>query len=258
MTCQRKDCWWLADRRDPVPLEPLAWCEREKTDPKYGVITSTDFEQALVEGDRITVWGYWATADSTRVQSVHVWSALVSADRSIALLRALSTAKDNRAYVIPSSGCDHQIDGGGFVLKGWIEDRDPEAGLDGKDIWSGGVHFPPCAPAEEIVNLMRLETDSDKRVWRDETKELVMCSQVWGKLQVGNENHDSEDGERLQASVGFIKDMLRKLDHDLIVEVRIERRGRRWSYESRKDDDERISETTGLYVFKRNGRVITI
>ena len=54
----RRDGWWLADRRDPAPLESLAWCERAKTDPKYGVITSTDFQQALVEGDRITVWAY--------------------------------------------------------------------------------------------------------------------------------------------------------------------------------------------------------
>ena len=254
----RRDGWWLADRRDPVPFEPLAWSEREKTDPRYGVTTSTDFEQALVEADRITVWGYWSTTDSARVQSVHVWSALVSADRSMALLRALSTAKDNRAYAIPSSGGDLQIARGGFVLKGWIESRDPESGLDEKDIWSGGVRFPPHAPAEEIVDLMTLETDSDKRVWRDKTQRPVMCSQVWGQLQANNDNYDTEHGERLQASHGFITDMLRKLALDLIVEVRIERRGRRWGYESQKDDDERIPETTRLYVFKSNGSVITL
>ena len=99
----------------------------------------------------------------------------MSTDRSMALLRALSTAKDNRAYVIPSSGGDRQIGRGGFVLKGWIESRDPESGLDGKDIWSGGVRFPPHAPADEIVDLMTLETDSDKRVWRDKTQRAVMC-----------------------------------------------------------------------------------
>ena len=254
----RKDGWWLADRRDPVPLEPLAWCERKQTDPEYGLITTTDFKQALMEGDRVTVWGYWSTADSTRVQSVHVWSAVVSADRSMALLRALSTAKDNRAYVIPSSGGYRQIDRGGFVLKGWIEDRDPDGGLDEKDTWSGGVRFPPHAPAAEIVDLMTLETDSDKRAWRDETKTPVMCSQVWGHLQVRNDDHDSDHGERLQTSLAFIKNMLQTLGYDLIVEVRIERRGRRWSYEAREDDDERIPETTRLYVFKSNGRVITL
>ena len=254
----RKDGWWLADRRDPVPLEPLAWCERKKTDPKYSVITSTDFEQALFEGDRITVWGYWSTVDSTRVQSAHVWGALVSADRSMALLRALSTAKDNRAYVIPRSGGDRDIDRGGFLLKGWIEARDPESGLDEKDPWSGGVRFPPRAPAKEIIALMSLETDSDKRIWLDQMKAPVMFSQAWGQLQSGNQKHDSDHGERLQASRGFVEAMLKKLGHDLIVEVRIERRGRRGSFESREDDNERIPETTKLYVFKSSGRVITL
>ncbi len=254
----RKDGRWLADRRDPVPLGPPAWCEREKTDPKYGVITSTDFEQALVEGDHITVWGYWSAVDSTRVQRAHVWSALVSADKSMALLRALSTAKDNRAYVIPSAGGTHQIDRHGFLLKGWIEDRDPQSGLDEKDIWSGGVSFPPRTPAKEIADLMSLETDSDKRIWYDEVSRPVMLSQLWGQLQVGNENYDFDHGQRLQASRGFIDTMLRKLGQDLIVEVRIERRGRRWSYESREDDNERISETTKLYVFESGGRVTTL
>ena len=85
-----------------------------------------------------------------------------------------------------------------------------------------------------------------------------MCSQVWGQLQANNDNYDTEHGERLQASHGFITDMLRKLALDLIVEVRIERGARRWRYESQKDDDERIPETTRLYVFKSNGSVITL
>ena len=254
----RNDGRWLADRRDPVPLEPSSWCEREKTDPKYGIITSTDFEQALIEGDRITVWGYWSTLDSARVQKVHVWSALVSADKSMALLRALSTAKDNRAYVIPSAGADHEIDRGGFLLKGWIESRDPQSGLDEKDMWSGGVRFPPRAPAKAIATLMSLETDSDQRTWCDEMKRPVMFSQIWGQLQVGNEDYDFDHGEKLQASRDFIDSMLRKLGHNLVIEVRIERRRRRWSHESREEDDERISETTKLYVFESSGRVTTL
>ena len=254
----RKDGRWLSDRRDPGPLRPLAWCEREKTDPQYGIVTSTDFGQALTERDRIAVWGHWSTVDSSRVQTAHVWSALVSADKSMALLRALRTARDNRAYAIPSVGGYHEIDRGGFLLKGWISNRDPQSGLDGKDTWSGGVVFPPHAPAKEIADPMSLKSDADQRIWCDDTKRPVMFSQVWGQLQGGYENYDVDHGERLQASRGFIDTMLKKLGHALIVEVRIERRRRRWGHETREDDNERVSETTRLYVFESSGTVTTL
>ena len=254
----RTDGRWLADRRDPAPLERPVWCELEKGDPEYDVVTTCDFHQALVQGDHMSVWGDWSTADSARVQSVHVRSALVSPARSMSLLRALSTAKDARAYLIPSSDADKQIDRGGFVLKGWIEDRLCDDRLDGKDKWSGGVRYPPPVPAAEIVGLMALETDSDRRVWYDEAKTPLLCSQIWGRLKSGSEDHDPERGERLLASLDFVKNMLSKIELDLIVEVQIERRGRRWSYEARKDDDERIPKKTRLYVIKSDGHFITL
>lgn len=254
----RNDGRWLADRRDPAPLERLAWCEREKADPEYRAITKCDFNQALVMGDQMSVWGDWSSADSARVQSVHVRSALVSSDRSMALLGALSTAKDARAYLIPSSDGDLQIDQSGFVLKGWIEDHLHDSGLDGKDKWSGGVRYPPPVPAAEIVELMALETDSDMRVWYDQEKITVMRSEVWGRLETRNENRDPDRGERLIASFEFVKEVLRRLDLDLIVEVQIKRRGRRWSYETRKDDDEEIPKKTRLYIIKSDGHIITL
>ena len=254
----RSDGRWLADRRDPAPLERPAWCEREKDDSEYGVVTMRDFDQALMQGDLLNVWGHWSTVNSARVQEVYVWSALVSPDRSIALLRALTTAENARDYRIPCSDDDREIDQGGFVLKGWIESRDRDSGLDRKDRWSGGVRYPPPAPAMEIVELMALGTDSDERVWCDEAKTPVMRSQVWGNLETERDDRDDERGERLFASIDFVKEVLINLDRDLIVEVQIGRRGQRWRYEAREDDDERIPERTRLYVVKRDGHFITL
>ncbi len=254
----RDDGRWLADRRDAAPRERPAWCEREKDHPEYGVVTTGDFDQAFVQGNRMNVWGNWSTVNSARVQEVYVSSALVSRDRSMALLRALSTAENARDYRIPCSDDDLEIDQGGFVLKGWIEYRDRDSGLDRKDRWSGGVRYPPPAPAIEIVELMGLGTDSDERVWRDEAKTPVMRSQTWGNLETERDDRDDERGERLLASIDFVKEVLRSLDRDLIVEVQIGRRGRRWRYEAREDDDERIPERTRLYVVKSDGHFITL
>ena len=254
----RNDGRWLADRRDPAPLEWPVWCEQKKDDPAYEAVTSTDFEEALGTEDTLNIWGHWSTASSTRVQSVHVRSALVSPDRSMALLRALSTAEHVYDYAIPSSDDDRQIDQSGFVLKGWIEDRSHGVEWDGKDHWSGGVDYPPPLPAAETVELMALKTDLDKRVWRDAAMVPVMSSQMWGHSEVSNHDSNPERGERLQASLDFVKDMLAKINHDLIIEVQIERRQRYRHYESRHDDDERIPTGTKLYLIKADGSVTTL
>jgi hypothetical protein len=253
----RNDGRWLADRRDPAPLEWPAWRDQKEGDPTYGVVVPTDFEQALRSGDILNVWGDWTTADSVREQLVRVRSALVSPDRSMALLRALGTVKGARDYLIPSSDADLQIDRSGFVLKGWVEDRRRDRGLDKKDHWAGGVRYPPPVPAAEIVDLMALETDLDKRVWHDGAETPVIFSQMWGHLEVRNEDNNLERGERLQASLIFIKDMLAMLKHDLIVEVQIERRQRYRRYES-KHDDERIPAATKLYLIRVDGSITTL
>jgi len=254
----RQDGRWLADRRDPAPLEWPAWRDQKKGSAAYRIVTPTDFEQALRSGDVVNVWGHWTAADSNREQSVHVRSALISRDKSMALLRALGTAKSAHDYLIPGAGDRLEIDRAGFVLKGWIDDHSQERELDGKDRWSGGVRYPPPKPASEIVKLMGLVTDSDQRVWLDGASATVMSSQVWGHVEIRNEDSDPERGERLQASLEFVKAMLGKLDRDLIVEVQIERRRRYRRYEGREKDDERIPTTTKLYLIGADGSTTTI
>ena len=254
----RNDSRWLADRRDPSPLEVSAWQARKENDPEYGVITLTDLDEALRTGDTLNVWGRWSTANSTHEQSVQVRSALVTPDRSMALLRALSTAEDVHGYVIPSSETEFQIDRGGFIFKGWIENHSSDSGLDEKDHWSGGVDYPPPVPAAEIVELMTLETDLDKRLWYDGVNTPVMSSRVWGHLEVKNQDHNPKRGDRLQASFNFVKDMLDKFNHDLIVQVHINRHRRYSRYESRRDDGEQIQTATKLYLIKANGRITTL
>jgi hypothetical protein len=253
----RHDGRWLADRRDIAPLEWPIWLDKKKDDPAYKIISIEDFEQALISGDNLNIWGRWTTADSVRQQSVDIRSALVTSDKSIALLRALSTAKSVHDYLIPSADADQQINRPGFELEGWIEDRSQERGLDGKDRWSGGVHFPPPAPATQIINLMALTTDLDRREWRDGKNIRVMSSSVWGTLETSNEENNPKRGERMQASLPFVKDMLSKFQQDLIIEVRIDRHRQYRRYES-KQDDERIPKATRLYLIKADGSITSL
>ena len=254
----RRDGRWLADRRDPAPLERPAWLDRKEEDSAYGAVTPADFEEALKNKNTLNVWGIWSFANTDHVQSVHVRSALVSPDRSAALLRALSTADDVHDYVVPSADYEHLIDSAGFILRGWLVDRGSRGEIDGKDKWSGDVPYPPPAPAAEIAELMAIEADSDRRVWRDAENEPVMSSQVWGHLKARDEDDHPERGERLRASLDFVTTLLGKCGFDLIVEVQIERTRRRWRHELREDVDERSPTRTRLYLINAAGRVTSL
>lgn len=256
----RPDGRWLWDRRDPTPLEHFTWQDHRRDDEIRRAITICDFDEALCSGDMFNVWGHWTTTDSERQQSVHVRSALVSPDKSLALLRALGTAKDVYSYAIPTADSGMEIDESGFSLKGWIVDRACDGGLDRQDRWSGGVRFPAPRPARRIAALMCLESDLDFRTWRDAENTTVMTSQVWGHYDEAkrHESGNPEEGSRLQASLGFLTSMLTNLKLDLIVEVKIERRRRYRPHESGVDDDkERIAPTARFYLLRVDGRLCT-
>ena len=254
----RKDGRWLADRRDPSPLEWTQWRKQMKDDPAYGVVTRTDLSRELMTANLLNVWGEWSISESTRLKSVRVRSALVTPDRSMALVRALSTVKDVHCYRIPSSDDDLQINRAGFVLKGWVEDHHQDERLDNKDYWSGGIRYPLPAPSVETIELMTLETDADNRLWNDGEKTPVMSSQVWGHIELRNQENNPEYGNRLQASRDFVKDLLNKINHDLIVEVEIEIRRHYWQWESRQDNGEKYPRATKLYLIKSDGGVTTL
>jgi len=257
----RKDGHWLWDRRDPTPLERFSWQDRKKDDPARHDITVEDFDEALRAGDTLNVWGYWTTAASDREQSAHIYSALVSPDKSLALLRALGTAKDVHDYAIPSADSDMEIDEYGFSLKGWMIDRTRDRGLDGQDRWSGGITFPPPIPAPYIIDAMHIDADSDYRLWKNTKNSVAMASQVWGHYDEAkrHESANPERGSRIQATLGFLAEMLAKLDRDLIIEVQIDRRRRSRSYESGVDDDkERIPTKARLYLLGTDGQIRTL
>jgi hypothetical protein len=257
----RKDGRWLWDRRDPTPLEHYAWQDRKKDDDAYRIITAGDFDEALNAANMFNVWGHWTTANSEHEQSAHIYSALVSPDRSLSILRALGTARNVYDYAIPSAGSDMEIDKFGFSLKGWIVDHSHDRGLDGLDRWAGGISFPPPMPARHIIAVMGIETDSERRLWKDREKSVVMASQVWGHYDEAKryESSNLERGSRLQASLGFLTAMLAKLGRDLIIEVQIERRRRYRTYESGVDDDkDRIPTKARLYLLGADGQFRTL
>ena len=223
----------------------------------------SDFERALGLGkDKLNLSGRWNTVSKQREETVHIGSALVTADRSFALLRALQTTTDLHAYRIPDAGDELEIDELGFQLRGWVEDRESETGRDEFDPWAGSIGYPPLKPADFVCDLFLLEADRECRSWRLEAEGVqkeVIWSQVWGGEYSRHHDTESERGRRLQASRAFVSEFLGRMNMDLIVEVQIERRILRGRYERSKDDYlEYVPPYTRIFILRADGQTYSL
>lgn len=255
----RQDGGWLADRRDPVPLERQDWKDEKETDDWRWSIGKNDFDRILIAPDgRMNLWGRWTWASGQREESIHVGSALVSTDRSMALLRALQSVDNPHDYRIPDADDDLQIDFEGFQLKGWIVDRSCDSGLDEQDPWAGAIRYPSPAPAAYIIDIMKLNSDAEYRRWFVQGGNIdVAWAQVWGHFrEKDNDESNNESGVRFQASFEFIVSLLHKLEMNLIVEVEIERRHRYSRWQRSNDDDIGFIPTSArLFLVRSDGSI---
>jgi hypothetical protein len=177
-------------------------------------------------------------------------------------MRALQTAGNPFDYRIPDADDEFQIKRGDFELKGWITERHQSSVLDEQDPWAGGISYPPITPAQFVIDLMHLDSDSERRVWRvkvDQRDQDVLWSQLWGQYREKDDETDGGSGSRLQASFCFIVEFLRRIGTDLIVEIQIERRFRHSRYERSKDDDLGfIPRSARLFLAKPDGSLCAI
>jgi hypothetical protein len=258
----RRDGGWLADRRDPVPLERPAWKDEKEIDTWRWSIARNDFDRILLAPDgRMNLWGHWTWTSGYREEAIHVGSALVSSDRSMALLMALQSVNNPHDYRIPDADDDLQIDFEGFQLKGWIVARCHDSELDEQDPWAGAIRYPPPAPAAYATDLMKLHSDVEHRRWFVQGDHIdVAWSQVWGHFHEKDDDEaNHENGTRFQASFEFILSLLRELEMDLIVEVEIERRRRYYRWERSNDNDIGfIPPSVRLFVIKSDGSISTL
>jgi hypothetical protein len=232
----RSDGFWVADRRDPEPLERPDWWNETRTDDWRWSVCKRDFDRVLgLDSARINVWGRWVREDSGRTETIQVSSALVSPQRSRALLRAAQQAEPLE-YCIPSAGDDLQIDAGPYLMKGWVDNETNERKLDEFDPWAGTIHVPAPRPAQFVCDALSLKPGDQERTWfhPDEGRQLMLWSQVWG---TGDEDSGGNSGRRLQASRALLVAIINQFGLDLIVKVQIERKDRQSKYDRNRGED---------------------
>ncbi|NKC15031.1 MAG: hypothetical protein GKR94_23430 [Gammaproteobacteria bacterium] len=259
----RADSDWLADRRDPTPFEWPDWKDETSADGWRWSLASDDFDKVLFgSGGELTVWGNWTAMSGQRQETVHIASALVSTERSHALLRALQTATNPHDYRIPDAGDDCEIDQGEFRLKGWVVQQTHDSGIDKQDPWAGDIRFPPIGPAKFVEELMGLSSDAERRVWSaviEDRTEPVLWSRVWGHFRDREDEDERESGQRFEASISFVRQLLSASGTDLVLEVEVERRQRYSRYSHREDEGlGYVPPCTKLFLIRGDGSVLTV
>jgi hypothetical protein len=257
----RSDGYWVADRRDPEPLEQSDWRNETLTDDWKWNVCKKDFDRVLgLDSARINVWGRWVRGDSGRTETIQISSALVSSQRSPALLRAAQCAEP-LDYRIPPTGDDLQIDSGPYQLRGWVDNETNNPGRDEFDPWAGSIQVPAPKPAQFVCDAMSLKPGDQERVWfrsSEEKQEPMLWSQTWG---TGHEDSEPQgnSGHRLQTSRAFLSMLLNEFRMDLIVKVQINRENRRSKYDhNRGENHGYIPPYCRLYLLDSNGDWTTL
>ncbi len=253
----RSDGYWLADRRDPLPVPLIEWNPIKSKDWQW-MINHNDFASALgLQAERKSVWGRWTQIHGDLEQTVGIRSALVCPERSEALMRALQTAENYYRYRLPEMEDDTEINFNGYHLKGWI--CCPEIGnkLDEFDPWSGDIKYPPISPSSWVCDLLNLQ-NKDDRDWYLPTKAYGGCqSLIWGQWNAGD--NEGDHGHRLEADTIFVEELLSRSSMDLIIEVTIKREIRRPYYEGESDEEiEFVQPYCKIFVLKAGGKIVTL
>lgn len=258
----RPDGKWLADRRDPAPLEWVDWPEVEQDEGWKWSVTREDFDQYLgLNKDRLILFGQWAEHRGQRKERINISSALVAPGRSQALLRALQTCHDPFLYRLPTAGESSEIVAGKFELIGWIYDRELEKGLDRFDPWAGDIEYPPLLPAKFVCDLLALDSDAEQREWSGaafDDGHIPFSCRIWGGTRDSDTNRRGDNGRRMEVSREGVAALLKKTGKNLIVEVQIKRTKTHSAYHSRKSGElPYASPYNKLYIFKSDGSVTT-
>ena len=258
----RSDSLWLADRRDPDPLEIPRWKSEKVSDIWRFSISKNDLLEQIWLGDGdICVWGSWNNTDYNREESINVFSALVNSDHAQSLVRALQTASSPHNYRIPLSGDELEIDSNQYQLKGWVCNTSKENRIDERDPWAGDIRYPPLCPAQWFVQVNDLQPDYERRIWRSPTfGELpVFISHVWGRKSESFEHFVPESGSQLFVNKATLLDWLSLINMDLIFEVQMGRKFNQDRY-GRNDEDNLVYllPYTLVFLFRSNGKIETI
>ena len=257
----REDGGWLADRRDPPPLERRKWIDgRETKDQWLNGKTSDDALDGVLlksNGDTwLNVFGSWEDGDSERTETLYISSAFVSPEASQSLLNALCSCSDPRDFKVPDYEEENmEFELGPFVLKGWIWRNHTSNRLDEFDPFAGEIYYPPYQIGKSIAEQLGLSADTEQREWHvdGEDKPSLFCA-IWSSNKSEYDKDRWRQGMKLSASLQFLRKLCLKTKREPIIEVQINRRFKN-KYGRSEDEKEYQGPYSKIYLLSQDGEL---
>jgi len=255
--------FWLADIREPVPLEDIYWnLERPESEDWKREIPENAFDPlvGLPDSSRpgfLVLNGWYRRANRGASETMHISSALVTPETAPALLRALQTAVNPHDYRIPLEEDELEIAEEGFELKGWLRElRSDWGGIDQKDPLRNDLSSSLVIPGKDFVEWGNLVSYPErKHYWRKgNEEEKVTILECWNDLQVTEREYKGfySEGYRLWVRVETLLKYLRNRRRCLIVECMIDR------WVDKKGLGEYVPGKAKIYLIHPNGTVETL
>ncbi|WP_243767408.1 hypothetical protein [Paenibacillus agricola] len=257
----RLDGFWLADRRDPVPLLKREWIHQITSEDWRRDIKKVDFLDGILferNGETwLNVYGLWTEGDSERRESYSVSTALVSSSASQSLLNALTTCSNPHDFKLPEyEEEDMEFGAYPFVLKGWIWQKDIAKRLDEFDSQAAKIDFPPYKIGESIMKKMNLTVDLELREWfSSDTDEVSLACGIWSENMPEKDDEPNRHGNQLSASLSFLKKLCMTMECELVFEVQINRRFKRNNYSRSEERDEYRPPHNRILILSADGRL---
>lgn len=256
----RKDGYWLADRRDETPLITTEWAvvNKDKFDTE---ISAEDFLGALLSehlgNTWLNVYGSWVVSEWKYEKTFHVSSALVSTNGSQSLLNALSSCSNPYDFKLPEYNENNmEFDLYPFCLKGWIYCDYIAKGIDEFDPLAAKIDYPPYKIGESIIKRMRLTADSELRKWfipNSDTESVI--GEIWSTDTNERIEGPLMKGNRLSASLSFLKNLCMKMNCELVIEVQINCRFNQKAYFGGNEESAYKPPINKIFVLSPDGKL---
>jgi len=258
---------WITDLRGPKPLERGLWFSPgAEVDKWIEAVGEQDFlgELGLTSTEGLVVAGYHETRSESFESSVYVMSALVSPEAAAALTRALQSIKYSSDYRMPPAGNELEIDTPPYRLIGWLDDLDPETGIDRPDPFRNEVRGIECAPAATVQSSLDLRfVHRNDNVWhRNRDKKRIFKYEAWGD-NPGDEPERTRRyseavrsrGWRLSMDKTALNAFLRQAGFDLVIEIEITRRSRGYEYSTSDEKGTKETRWDKVIILRRDGGI---
>lgn len=257
----RDDGRWLADRRDPAPLERPEWVHKAKTENWRSDVTYGDFLDAVLfehQGKTwLNVYGHWKESYSERNEELHVYTALVSPPTSQSLLNAMTMSSDPYDFKLPEyQEEDWEFESAPFKLKGWVWCSENDTRLDKFDPFAGDMAYPPYQVGAAIVEKLGLSVDTEQREWYlPKTDKPSLVCELWSTNKPREDKDPLRRGQRLSASLDLLRKLCEIEKCEIIFKVQISRRFDYGSYTRNEDGNEYRPPLTKIYILSADGKL---